>query len=129
MLWVKYATHQKAESLRAASLSKLENTVKGKVYVQYKLCWILYKMVSAPSFSQPYFCIQPFLQSPLKICSSTSDKFHLPIQPLRFCKFNFTIPTKTLFLYTSATFHLPTIYTKRLFSNWATKPMHAAPKD
>ena len=30
MLWVKYATHQKAESLRAASLSKLENTVSRK---------------------------------------------------------------------------------------------------
>ena len=38
-LWVKLATHQKAASLRAASLSKLGNTVNSK-------------MVGAPSFSQ-----------------------------------------------------------------------------
>ena len=100
-----------------------------KVYLQYKPCWILYKMATAPSFSQPYFCIQPSLQPPLKICSSTSDKFYLPIQPLRFCKINLAIHTKTLFLYTSATFHFPAIYTKRFFSNWTTKPMHTAPTD
>ena len=49
-LWVKHATHQKAESLRTASLSKLDNMVNNKSIF----------------FSQPYLCIQPTLQSPPK---------------------------------------------------------------
>ena len=52
---------------------------------------------------------QPSFQSPPKIRSSTSDNFHLPISPLLVRKITLT---KTPFLYTSATFHLPILYTK-----------------
>ena len=54
--------------------------------------------------SQSYLCIQPSLQSPPKFGFSTLDNFHLPIPPLLVCKIILTIPTKTPFLYTSATF-------------------------
>ena len=37
-LWVKHATHQKAESLRASSFSKLDNTVSSNSI--FKVCWI-----------------------------------------------------------------------------------------
>ena len=60
-LWVKDATHQKAEPLRAASLSNLDNN-NSTFNLQYKVCWILFKMVGAPSFSQPSLSIQPALQ-------------------------------------------------------------------
>ena len=53
-----------------------------QLYLQCKVCWILYIMVGAPSFSQSYLCIQPYitpLQSGTKIHSSTSVNFHLPI--------------------------------------------------
>ena len=53
-----------------------------QLYIQYKVCWILYKMVGAPSFSQPHLWIQTPLQSPPKICSSTSVSFHILIPPL-----------------------------------------------
>ena len=44
--------------LRADSSSKLDNTDgQQQLYLQYKVCWILYKMVGAPSFSQPYLCM------------------------------------------------------------------------
>ena len=32
-----------------------------QLYIQYKICWISYKMVGSPSYSQPYLCIQPLL--------------------------------------------------------------------
>ena len=62
-------------------------------------------MVSAPSFSQPYMCIQPPLQSPPNICSSTSVNFYLAIPPLLVHKIILTIPTP--FLYTSVVFAPP----------------------
>ena len=64
-------------------------------------------MVGAPSFSQPYLCIQPTLQSQPRNSFSTSANFHLPIPPLLFHKIILTIPTNTPCLYTSAIFHLP----------------------
>ena len=85
-------------------------------YLQHKVWGILYKMVSAPSFSQPYLCIQPPLQSQPKIWSSTSANFHLPILALLFNKIILTIPTNTRYLYTSALFHLP-IFTYKHPSN------------
>ena len=108
---------------------KVRKNGQQKVYLEYKLCWIIYKMGSAPSFSKPYLCIQPSLQYPLKICSSTSHKFHLPIPPLLFCKIILTISSKTLFLYTSATIHHPTVHKKNFSPTWPTKPMHAGPTD
>ena len=64
-------------------------------------------MVIPPSFSQPYLCTQPTLQSPPKNRSSTSINFHLPVPPLFVHKIILTIPTSIPFLCTSAIFHLP----------------------
>ena len=63
-------------------------------------------MVSAPSFSKPYLCIQPPLQFPLKIRSSASGNFHLLILLLLVHKIIPTIPNNSPFLYTSAIFYL-----------------------
>ena len=52
-------------------------------------------------------CIQPPLQSPPKICFSTSVNYHLPIPLLLVHKIIHTNPVNTTFLYTSAIFHLP----------------------
>ena len=112
-LWVKHSIHLKAESLRIASLSR-SNFQHGhqQLYLPYKLCWILCKMIGFPSFSQTYLYIQPYyiqqpLQSPPKILSSTSANFHLPIPPLLFNKITLTIPTNTHFRYAAAIFNLP----------------------
>ena len=106
-LWVKHATHQKAEFLRSSSLTKLDNTVKSNSIPNTKYSWFLYKMVGTPSFSQPWLCVQLPLQSLPKICFSTWVNFHLPVAPLLFHKIILAITTKTPFLYTSAIFHLP----------------------
>ena len=86
---------------------KVRQQCQQQLYVQYKVCLVLYKMVGAPCFSQPYLCIQALLQSPPKICSSTSVNFHLHISPLLFDKLTLTIPANTPFLYTLVIFHLP----------------------
>ena len=61
-------------------------------------------MVGAPSFSQPYLCIQPPLQSPTKILSSISVNFHLYFLHLFFNKIILTIHTNASFPYTAAVF-------------------------
>ena len=106
-VWDKRTTRQKSESLRAASLSMLNNMVEKQLYLKCKICWILYKTIGTSSFSQPDLCIQSTSQSPSKIRSSTLVNFHLPIKPLIVHKIIFTIPTNNTFLYTSAISHLP----------------------
>ena len=71
--WVKRATHQKVESLKAAFLSRLDNTVNNNSIfnTKYAECIKWYGMEGAPSFSQPCLCIQPPLPSPTKILSPT----------------------------------------------------------
>ena len=115
-LWAKYIIHEKGESLRVACLSTLDNTVNSyKILSSIQSMLISLSNVDAPSFSQPYLCLQSPLQSPPKIHSSTSDNFQLPNPPLLVCKIILTIPTKTPFLYTSATFHIQTIYIQNIF--------------
>ena len=59
-LWVKHATHQKALRVFKSRFSfKVRQHNQQNLYLQYKVCWIIYKMVGAPSFSQPYLCMQP----------------------------------------------------------------------
>ena len=93
-----------------------------QLYLQYKICWILYKMLSAPSFSQTYFCILSTLQFPPKNLSSTSVNFHLPIPPLLVHKIVLTIPLTSPSsisqqLSTSLVLHtpIPIIYNKNIF--------------
>ena len=75
-------------------------------YTQYNVCCAFYRMVCAPSLSQPYLCIQPPLQSPPRIRSSISVNFCLPIPSLLVDKIILTVPSNTPFLYTSAILHL-----------------------
>ena len=90
-LWVKHATYQKAESLRAFRQYVRQHSQQ-QLCLQYKVCWLLFKMAVATSFSQPYLYIQPLQKSPSKICSSTSVNFLLPIPPLLVHKIVLTIP-------------------------------------
>ena len=94
---------------------KVKQQDQQQLYLLYKVCWILYKMVDAPSFSQSCLCIQPPLQSQTKIGSFISVNFNLLIPPLLDHKTILTIPTNTPFLYTWAIFHLPTICIKNYF--------------
>ena len=132
-LCVKQAIHEKVESLRAASLSKLDSTVN-KNYLQYKACRILYKMIGSPSFSQPYLCIQQLLQSS-KICSSTYfSQLSPPYSTLTksYLQFpltlHFSIPQQfftSLFLRTT----ILAIYTKNIFPTSTIQPIQAASGD
>ena len=70
-----------------------------ELYLQYQVCWILYKMVGTPSFSQTCLCMKPILQSPPKIFFSTSVCSHLPIPPLLVHKIIFTIPSSNVPLF------------------------------
>ena len=63
-------------------------------------------MVGASSFSQPFLCTQPPLQSPPKILCSTSGNFDRTFPSLRFLKIILKIYVNTIFLYTAAFFHL-----------------------
>ena len=63
-------------------------------------------MVGVPSFSQPYLCIQPPLQSPSKNLFSTSNNFYFTFPPLLFNKIILKIHTDTPFLHATAFFHL-----------------------
>ena len=81
-----------------------------QLYLQYKECWILYKIVGATSFSQHYLCIQTPLKFQPKILSSTSVNFQQilqPIPPLLLNKIIRSIPTNTPFLYIAAIFRFP----------------------
>ena len=86
---------------------KVRQQGKQQLSLQYNVCWILYKMVGAPWLSQTYLYIQPPLESPSKIHSSTSANFHLPIFPLLVHEIILAIPTNTSILYASAIFLLP----------------------
>ena len=106
-LSVKHTTHQKAESLRAASVSKSDNTVNNNSisntrYAEFSTKWwvLLYFHNTTYTYNHP-------LQSPPEIRYSTAATFHLPIPFLIIHKIVLSIPTNSSFLYTSAIFHLP----------------------
>ena len=106
ILLVKHGTYKNVERLRATSLSKSGITVHNKSIFNTK--WIIYKMVGARSFPQPYLCLQPLLQSPAKIRSPILVNFHLHIPPLLVNKIIFAI---SLFLRIA----IPTVYIKSVF--------------
>ena len=115
-------TRYPSKSFKSHFSFKVRQHGQQNLYLQYKVYWILYKMVGTSSFSQPYLCMQSLLRSPPQIQCSTSVNFHLPIPPLFVHKIILTIPTNTHFLSTSSIFHLPifaynipTIYTKTFF--------------
>ena len=59
-----------------------------QLYIQYKVCWVLYKMVGALSFSQPYLCIQLPQQCRPKI----QLIFTSPFSPYLFIKSSLPAP-------------------------------------
>ena len=115
---------------------KVRQHSQKQLYLQYKVCWILCKMVGAYSFSQSYLCIQPRQQSRAKFCFSTSFYFLLPIPLLLLHKIILTIPTNTPFLYTSVILHLfifeynlPNNLHQKYFHTSVNEPIQAASKD
>ena len=100
-LLVKHATYQKSESLRAANLSKLDNTVNNSFIFntkrsEFSTKWYLVFHFYNPTcaYNNPY---QKF----------SSANFHFPIPPLLVHKIILTIYTNTLFSCSSAFFYLP----------------------
>ena len=71
---------------------KIREHDQKQLYFRYKVCWILYKTVGALSFSQPYLCIQPPLQSPPKICSPRRLTFTSLFRPYFFIKSSLQSP-------------------------------------
>ena len=79
------------------------------LHLQYKVYQILHKMVSVPSFSQHYSCMQPcnqrynILQKAVPLLQSIFTSY----STLFVHKILLTISTNIPFFYTSAIFHLP----------------------
>ena len=65
---------------------KVRQHGKQQFNLQYKVCWILYKKVRALSSSKTFLYLQPPLQPPSKIHSSTSVSFHFPTPHYLFTK-------------------------------------------
>ena len=86
-------------------------------YIQYKVCWILCKMVGAPTFSQRYLWIQPPLSVPLtqSVFTSLSHPYFFTKSSLQFpLSPPSSIPQQFFsFLFLRTT--IPTIYTKKIF--------------
>ena len=106
-LSAKHATYQKIRAFKRGFSFKVRQHGQQQLYLQYKVCWVLYKMVGTLSFSQHYLCMQPPMQSRPEIRSTTPNNFYLPILSILVHKNILTIPTNTPVLYTSTIFHLP----------------------
>ena len=94
-LRVKHASHQKAESLRAPSLSKLDNMVNSNSifntkYAEFSTKWwvLLHFHTPTCAYNQRYDLHQ----------KSVPLHFYLPIPPLLVHKIILTVPTDTPFL-------------------------------
>ena len=90
-LWVKHVTFQRAESLKTFRQHARQHSQQ-QIHPQCKVCWSLYKIAVATSFSQLFLRIQLPLQSSSKICSFISVNFHLPISALLVRKIVLKIP-------------------------------------
>ena len=109
-LCVKHVTHEQAESLRAASLSKLDNTVNNNSifntkYAEFFTKWqvLLYFHNPTCGYNHSYNLHQKSFPLP------TLVNFHVPIQYLLFKKIILKIPANAPFLSTSAIFYLPIV--------------------
>ena len=105
-LWTKNTTHQKTGSLRATSLSKLDNMVNSNSSS-------IQSMLNSLQNGKCSFIFTTLLEHTTNDVistinrSSTSVNFHLPIPPLLVQKIILKIPTNIPFLSSSAVFHLP----------------------
>ena len=107
--WVKHAIHQKVESLREASLPKLDNKVNNNSLFKTKYAKFFRKWLMFLHFhNQLVYTATPIIST--NILSSTSNNFHLPIPSLLFNKIILKIFTNTPCLYTAAIFSLPILY-------------------
>ena len=78
-LWVKHGTHQKAESLRAVSLSKLDNMVSNNSIFNEKCAEFSTKWKELLNCHNPTCAHNHPYNLHQKIHSSTSATLHLPI--------------------------------------------------
>ena len=129
LTWLKHASHQKAESFKAASPSNLDNIIINNSSNFNTKCWILYKMVGAPSFSQPILWIQATLQSLPWNSSFSSVNFHFPISPLQSTLTLCSYITQLLFISLLLRTTIPTIYTKNIFRTSNIFPIQATSRD
>ena len=105
-LLVKRATYQKSESVRVASLSKINS---GSTSTQSSVQSVLnFSQNGRRSFIfTTHFCMKSALKFSPKTRSLISSILHLSIPHLLVHKIALTIRTNTSFLYISAIFHLP----------------------
>ena len=103
-LFIKYATYQKTESSRAASLSKLDNMVNSNSISNTNYSEFFKKQLVLFHFHNPT-CAYNHPYNLNQIFSSANS--HLSNLPLIVRKIIFIIPTNTPFFYSSALFHFP----------------------
>ena len=94
-LWVKHTTQE-------PFYFKVRQHGQQRLYLQYKICWILYKMVGASLSSQHYLCIQPPLTITTKNPFFYFSQFSSPYSTLN-CSQNRPFNA----FYATAIFHLP----------------------
>ena len=115
----------KSRAFKSRFSFKVGQHLQQQLYLQYKVCWILYKIVVATSFSQHYLCIQLPLKFPPKILSSTSVNFQQTLEPITpllltksFVQSLLTLPSTILQQFFASLFlrtTIPAIYTKNIF--------------
>ena len=128
-LLVKLPAYQKTESFRAASLSKLDNTVNNNAMLnslENGRCSFIFTTLYLPP-----------LQSLPKIRSSISVNFPLPTSPSFVHKIILAIQTNTPFYYSTTVFSpsfflqttIPKIYTQNIFPTSDIYPIQAEATD
>ena len=135
MLWVKHATHQKAESLRSVFLSNLDNTVNNKSIFNTKYTGFSSKQQLLLHFHNLTFVYNHPYNLP-KNPFLYFSQFLVSYSQLLVNKIILTIPFNTPFFYISVILHLlifvynlPKILGQKYFPTLATEPIQAASRD
>ena len=92
-LWVKHATPQKAEFLRATSLSKLDSMVSNNSIFNTESAEFFIKWLVRLHFNNPTRAYNHPLQSPPKLRSSNLVNFHLVILTKSSLRSPLTLPS------------------------------------
>ena len=134
-LFVKHATHQKVESLKAAFLSKLGSTINNNSISNIKYAELFTKskvllhfVNPACAYNHPY----NLHQKSFPLLQSTFTSLFPCFLTKSYLQSTLTLPSSipqhfltSLFLHAT----IPTSYTKNVFPTSATYPIHAASKD
>ena len=129
-LWTKHTTHQKRWVFKSHFSFKVRQHDQQQLYLQYKICWILYKMVRFPSFSQPYLSTQPTLLSPPRtvplLQSISTFLFHPYLFKSKSLKSPLTSPSsipQQIFTSLFLRIAIPTIHIKNIFPTSTISPI------